>query len=390
MIQGIIALGAGALVLLGWIGLEIPYRRHRGNTLEVPPGEWRLTRQDPDHYQLVGIQTFRNPLDDLEVMIPELKPEIQLLSKASVRGITPEITVTPQHPDEPARQDDYWFAYIVKRKKQTQIKVTLDLRGSNLEALKAIWVKLHYISYGPRGRLSKTQHAVIPLQFPDPQAMPAWKSTPKADILPIPTHLLNPLDDYVEIVQRYVVPHAQPGDIVAIGETPIAIMQGRWRHPSEIQPGWVATHLCYFFMPTSSLATACGMQALVDIVGPGRVLLAFLLGSVAKIFRIPGMFYRLAGEQARLIDDVTGTLPPFDQFIVLGPDQPDQVVDQIQTATKLGAAIVDVNDLKRVKTLAASSDVSLNILESALRDNPAGNGDEQTPVVLIRPKRPSN
>ena len=98
------------------------------------------------------------------------------------------------------------------------------------------------------------------------------------------------------------------------------------------------------------------------------------------------MFYRLAGEQARLVDDVTGTLPPFDQFIVMGPDNPQQVAENIKTATGLGAAIVDVNDLKRVKTLAASSDVPLATLESALRDNPAGNADEQTPVVLIRPK----
>jgi hypothetical protein len=44
-----------------------------------------------------------------------------------------------------------------------------------------------------------------------------------------------------------------------------------------------------------------------------------------------------------------------------------------------------VNDLKRVKVLAATQDVSLPFLEEALRSNPAGNADEQTPVVLIRP-----
>ena len=77
---------------------------------------------------------------------------------------------------------------------------------------------------------------------------------------------------------------------------------------------------------------------------------------------------------------------PFDQFIVMGPDHPEQVVENIKTATGLEAAIVDVNDLKRVKTLAASSNVPLAVMESALRDNPAGNSDEQTPVVLIRPK----
>ncbi len=380
-----IGLGAGAAILL-WIGLEIPYRKGRGNTLEVPTGNWTQTINERNHYRLVGEQIFRNPLSNLEVMIPELKATVQLLSKGSVDDIKTKVTIFPNHPDEKARKDDYWFAYIVKTNKQTSVEITVDIKGPNLHELKAAWIKLHYISYGPAGRIPNTQHAVVPLKYPDPSEMPRWRSTPQADVLPIPTHLLNPLDDYVEVVKQYVKPHAQPGDVVSIGETPIAIMQGRWRHPSTIKPGWVASRICYFFHPTSSLATACGMQSLVDVVGPTRVLFAFLVGSVAKILKVPGVFYRLAGEQARLVDDVTGTLPPFDQFIVMGPDQPEKVVEHIKTATGLEAAIVDVNDLKRVKTLAATSGVSLGPLESALIDNPAGNADEQTPIVLIRPK----
>ena len=98
------------------------------------------------------------------------------------------------------------------------------------------------------------------------------------------------------------------------------------------------------------------------------------------------MFYELAGDQARLIDDVTGTLPPYDQFIVLGPDNPTKIVQDIYNATGLKAAIVDVNDLKAVKILAVTPDTDVDLITSALLDNPAGNADEQTPVVLIHPK----
>ena len=203
--------------------------------------------------------------------------------------------------------------------------------------------------------------------------------------MPVYTHLLTHLDDPVAIVKRYVLPHAKPGDVVTIGETPVAIMQGRWRHPQDVKPGWLAKRLCYYFMPTSSLATACGMQTLVDIVGAWRVLSAFLIGAIAKILGKPGVFYQLAGEQARLIDDVTGTLPPYDQFIVLGPDRPQQVVDQIERETGILAAIVDVNDLRAVKVLAGSPAIPAGLLEQALLSNPAGNADEQTPIVLIRP-----
>jgi hypothetical protein len=227
---------------------------------------------------------------------------------------------------------------------------------------------------------------IVPLKFPTVDEPQRWRPTPNADLLPIRTHLLSHLDDPVEVVKRYVAPHAQPGDVVTIGETPVAIMQGRFRHPSDVKPGWLARRLCYYFMPTSSLATACGMQALVDIVGPVRVFWAFAVGAIAKKFlNKPGVFYQLAGEQARLIDDVTGTLPPYDQFIVLGPDNPQRVVEEIRRETGLSAAVVDVNDLKAVKILAASSDVSLAFLEQALITNPAGNADEQTPLVLIRP-----
>ncbi len=53
--------------------------------------------------------------------------------------------------------------------------------------------------------------------------------------------------------------------------------------------------------------------------------------------------------------------------------------------TGLEAAIVDVNDLKRVKVLAATAGASEALLNQALLHNPAGNAAEQTPVVLIRP-----
>lgn len=62
------------------------------------------------------------------------------------------------------------------------------------------------------------------------------------------------------------------------------------------------------------------------------------------------------------------------------------MVEEIKAETGLEAAIVDVNDLGAVKVLAATPGASLAVLEQALRKNPAGNADEQTSVVLIRPQ----
>lgn len=381
-----ILLGAAALLVgVGWLLLEWQYRQRRGNDLAFGAGEWNLEVYEPTRYRIVGEPQLINRTPASEIMVPELTVQTTLLSGASLEGITVKTEVVPRHTDAETRSDGYWFAYIVKLRKTTQLEIRVDIEGPDLRSLKALWVRVPYVTYGPQGRIPKTGHVVVPLKFPQPDDNLAWRSTPVAQVLPVPTHLLTHLDDPVSVVKRYVAPHAQPGDIVTLGETPVAIMQGRWRHPQDVQPGWVARRLCYYFLPTSSLATACGMQTLVDIVGPWRVLFAFLGGAIAKVLGKPGMFYQLAGEQARLIDDVTGTLQPYDQFIVLGPANPDEVVQQIRQATGLEAAIVDVNDLKAVKILAATPRVDPQLLTQALRDNPAGNADEQTPLVLIRP-----
>lgn len=365
--------------------LEVQFRQRPGNKLEATVGHWEVTVKERDRYLLVGQMQLINRTQKLEIMVPEVSVDVSLFSGASLQGVTTKTRIIPQHPDAEARPDDYWFAYIVKIGKRTTLQVEVEIRGEHLDALKLAWIRLNYLTYGPQGRIPKVRHVVVPFQFPSVEESKNWRSTPTAEVLPIRTHILTELDNPVDTVKRYVTPHAKPGDIVTIGETPIAIMQGRFRHPSEIKPGWVAQRICYLFLPTSSLATACGMQSLIDVVGAQRVLWAFFVGAIAKLFKKPGVFYQLAGEQARLIDDVTGTLPPYDQFIVYGPENPQAVVNQIQQETGLEAAIVDVNDLGAVKILAATAGASQSVLEQALKKNPAGNADEQTPVVLIRP-----
>ncbi len=388
MVLGTLGLvvGAGAaLAGAGALAFEGIYRRRPGNELDLTHGNWRLETFEPQHYVLVGELELINQTSSLEIMVPEIYAETKLLSKASLADIKWSTSVTPEHPDETTRPDNYWFAYIVKIGKRTKLRVTIDVKGEDLSDLQSAWVKLTYVTYGPEGRIPKHRNIIVPLQFPAIDPDPAWRDKDGAELLPVRTHILTPLDNPVEVVKRYVLPYAQEGDVVTIGETPIAIMQGRMRHPSEIKPGWVAKRVCYFFMPTSSLATACGLQALVDVSGPWRVFGAFLGGAIAKVFGHPGGFYQLAGEQARLVDDVTGTLPPYDQFIVLGPQNPQAVVDEIKRETGLACAIVDVNDLRRVKVLSSTAGVSEDFLNNALRSNPAGNADEQTPVVLLRP-----
>jgi hypothetical protein len=397
MLTGLIA-GTLGIVGLTLVGLEIQYRRRLGNKLELTAGNWQIDVYEPQRYRLVGQLELINQTQTLDVMVPEIWAEVTLLSDGSLEGITTSTEIIPRYVNAKPRPDHYWESLIVEPQKTAAIELPLEIHGPDLSRLNAAWVKIHYFTYGREGRLPQVKNIVVPLYFPSVEDSQRWRPVPNADLLPIKTHLLTQLDDPVKVVKQYVLPHAQPGDIVTLGESPVAIMQGRFRNPADITPGWLATRLCYMFHSTASLATAGGLQTLIDMVGAPRVFLAFLLSvpfkllpqSLAKNLQVDGMFYRLAGEQARLIDDVTGTIPPYDKFIVLGPDNPQALCDRIARETGLGAAVVDVNDLRRVKILATSADVSVSFLEKALITNPAGNANQQTPVVLIRPAEVPN
>ncbi len=70
------------------------------------------------------------------------------------------------------------------------------------------------------------------------------------------------------------------------------------------------------------------------------------------------MFYELLGEAIAAIDGYTGTLPPYERAIVLGPAEPDRVAAELAAALDLHVAIVDANDLRRAKALGASPRVA--------------------------------
>lgn len=364
------------------------------NGLVLTRGNWTWTIEKSTHYQLCGTMKFCNVTRRNEIFVNEVAANAVLLSAGMVDQFITSIQVHSEHPDgNPAsRKDGYWPAYILQAGRSTQIKVVIDIKSQldhPLIELQALRLDLNFVSYGPGGRFLERQHVVLPLQYPDVLHKAMWRTVNDGAVLPVRTHILCHMDDPLEVLRVYAMHHARIGDTIVIGETPLAIMQGRFRHPYNIRPSIMAKLACKLFHPTSSLATACGMQALLDIVGKMRAVLAIIVAVLGRLVGVRGLFYRLAGEQARLIDDVTGTLPPYDQFITLGPVQAQATVDSLQEKTGIGVAIVDANNLGRVHVLAASNKVDCNLLNIILKTNPAGNEDEQTPIVIVRPlKKP--
>lgn len=204
-------------------------------------------------------------------------------------------------------------------------------------------------------------------------------------IIPVPTRILTPQDDIVDVIERYAGAQAGPDDVISVAESVVAITQGRIVRPEELRPCFLAKLLCRFIPDYGSLAMPHGMQALMDAEGKWRVAFALLAGMAGKLVGKSGLFYQLGGEQAALIDDVTGTMPPFDKHIVFGPARPQEVVDQIRARLGCyGAVIADVNDLKRSRIVGVTAGTDGEKVARLLIDNPFGNASQKTPIVIIK------
>lgn len=396
--------GGALLTATAVAAVEVRYRRHAGNDLAFADEDWAVERVGPERLRAGGRLVVRNEIRDREVMLCDVRPVVRLLGDGPTDALMVTAVARSLRKDYPAREDGYWVAYVVKPARYDQpspLELEVEVGGpaEALDALYGMWIEVHLDTYGFEGWREQFHHIVVPLRHPDegpgaaegadgPDADAlAWRDAAdgRARVRAVRTHLLGPFDDPAEVVRRYALGHALPGDIVTIGETPLAVMQGRFRDPRMLQPTWAATRLAQFMHGEGALGTAGGMQALIDEHGALRVLGALAGGAAGKVLHQPGWFYRLAGPQARLVDDVTGTLPPYDNFVVVGPAHADDVCAAITAATGLAAAIVDANDLGKVDVVGASAGVPHELVRAALVANPAGNADESTPIVLIRP-----
>ena len=372
------------IILITYLTIEFNHQIRIRSPLILKPIEFKKVILDSKQ-KYIALLEISNLHKRMEVMIPFFKVNPQFIGISNEDLISHYTKVIPLHPEEEKDDDennDYWSAYILKSKKSTYIKIEIEynIKDQALEKLKCLWLDIEWGNYGPFGFFTKFDGFVLPNYLNTSK-----ENTSNTNLVePIKTHILGNLDDPITILKSYIPQNYLSTDILTIGESPLAIMQGEYIDFRNINVSPVSRLLCKGFHPTSSLATACGMQTLIDISGPTRVILSSLLGAICKFFGIKGMFYRLAGKQARLIDDITGTTPPYDKSIVLGPKDTQSFCTKASKELQINIAIVDVNDLGKVKILATNNINNVQIIKRALTSNPAGNANQQTPLVLIR------
>jgi len=370
------------LIIITFFLIEINHYFRQKSPLVLKPIDFKKIILDTKN-KCITLVEIKNLHKKMEVMIPSFNVNPQLIGISKNEIIKIHTKIKPLHPEaEEETKNDYWSAYILKGGNSTfvEIEIEYEIKNTALDKIKCLWLDIEWGNYGPFGSFKRFDGLVVP-NFLDISKVDS-SNTNLID--PIKTHILGSLDDPIGVLKSYMPLNSMPTDILTIGESPLAVMQGRYIDYRNVNAGLISQLICKGFHPTSSLATASGMQTLINISGPTRVIISWLIGGIFKFIGVRGIFYRLAGEQARLIDDITGTTPPYDKSIVLGPENTQTFCIEAAKKLNVDVAVVDVNDLGRVKILSTNNVNNAEIIIRALTSNPAGNANQQTPLVLIR------
>ena len=206
----------------------------------------------------------------------------------------------------------------------------------------------------------------------------------------VKTHFINPGEDYIDIIKKYVSEIYRKDDIISISEKIIAICQERIVRREDIKIGILARFLSRFACHKNRGGYGVGMpinmQYAINKAGRSRVLLASLLGGFCKLFGIKGVFYRICGREVAGLDGFyDGVWEEYRDVGIEIPSDPYGVCREIREKLGISCMIVDANDFGQV-ILGKSDDIELDerTLTAIIRDNPAGQGKQCTPLILIR------
>ncbi len=207
----------------------------------------------------------------------------------------------------------------------------------------------------------------------------------------IKTKFVTNKDNYINLVDEYVSGIYQEGDIVSISEKIISICQNRIIKREELKIGFWAKFLSKFAShPNTGIGVgeSIKMQYAINKVGVLKVIFASFVSGITKLVGIKGMFYRIVGQEVSGLDGFYGHV--WEEYTDIGielPENPIKVCNEIKEKLGMTCMIVDSNDLGQ-EILGKSEDIALNYqeLKELIKDNPAGQGKEQTPIILIRRK----
>jgi hypothetical protein len=207
--------------------------------------------------------------------------------------------------------------------------------------------------------------------------------------IPVQTHLIGIKEPLEPVLDRYVRPLLEPGDWIALSEKVVAISEGRVIHHSVVRPGLLAKIIVKGVKKYDNdvgYSDPRKMQVAIMQAGWTRSALAMVVGGITRLLGRHGDFYRIAGNRISEIDGFNPeTVKPFDEFAMLGPADPAAASAAYARHLGCPVAIIDANNIN-VEVLGFSPDLPVTPGEAreVLLDNPIGQGENLTPVVIVR------
>ncbi|MBR2578614.1 MAG: F420-0--gamma-glutamyl ligase [Clostridia bacterium] len=207
----------------------------------------------------------------------------------------------------------------------------------------------------------------------------------------IQTHFIEQGESYLDVINKYVVPLYEQGDVLSISEKIISMCQNNTVNKSDVKLGFWAKFLSKFASSNShgiAMDEPYKLQLAINLAGLPRILFACFCSAVTKLFGIKGVFYKIAGHEIDGIDGfyMNSSFDLYHNLALLNPKNPSKVCNEISDAFNISSMIVDANDFE-VNVLGKSDSlkgISDEFLKLLIKDNPAGQSDELTPLILIK------
>ncbi|MDO8513241.1 MAG: F420-0--gamma-glutamyl ligase [bacterium] len=211
----------------------------------------------------------------------------------------------------------------------------------------------------------------------------------KYERIPVATHMIHIKEPYFPLLEKYVLPKTKKGDWLALSERVIAYSQGRVVHESVVKPSWLAKIIVKGvtkFPDDLGFSHPRKMQVAIMQAGTARIIFASIVGAITRLFGRRGDFYRIAGNNIAQIDGFNPpTMAPYNEFAKLAPEDPDGFCQQIEEKYGLPSIIVDANNIDcEVLGFSKGFPITKEIARKILLDNPLGQSNELTPIVIVR------
>lgn len=257
------------------------------------------------------------------------------------------------------------------------------------------WPQLRFLSYnwlqeGRKQTLSKGDHTIMSI-YTNPGKRADIETTAGCfSRSAVKTHFVQIGESYIDLINRYIMPHYQEGDIVSISEKVISLCQKRVVYKTDMKLSFLARFLSKFASHSKAgigVDSVWKMQFAIDHCGAPKIIWASLCAGAGKLLGKKGVFYDIAGAEVRGLDGFYDrAFQEYGDYGIRLPEDPDRVCNEIYEKTGVKAVIVDANDFTcDILGVADAVPYSRQQLAEMILDNPAGQSDQRTPFVLIRP-----